>query len=914
MNTHSSYSPTRLGVCGCYIYDARACQRTYLPQVKLESHTTILSTASRTVMRQKFVNQSDHTLKEIRYAFPLFDGISVVDFVCHIGQRTIYGLVKERREAKKTYDVAKTRGETAALLEQDPDAADVFKTTISNIPNGSSIFITIKYIQELNHDAEVDGIRLTIPSSIFPRYGYCPGNLQKRFGMVAIQGISITVDVCMPEGIPIRKIISQSHPIEVTLGSLSTSTIDEDVSISRGSAVLALQRIEFRHDFILRVVAKDIGIPQAILKTHPTLPNQRALMTTLVPKFNLKTEKPEIIFIVDRSGSMSHQIPTLVSALKVFLKSIPVGCMFNICSFGSSHSCLWSESKGYNQETLEEAINCVDAFQADMGGTETLAAVQSCFKMRNKHCSTEMVLLTDGNIWAQQQLFNYIIEETKSGDVRVFPIGIGGQVSSALIEGVARAGGGFAEMVAENEKLDRKIIRILKDKENKASNEQPNAEPISLYDTAFQEEHTKVGEPTDIFAGLPNLKRPALLQTPHEIPQRFPFHRTCVYLLLASESSHLKPKSVVLKGTSPQGPLTLEIPIEIREEADEMIHQLAARKATQELEEDHGWISKATVDNDNVSVKDKYRDQFALLQRREAVRLGVEFQVGGKYCSFVAVEANEAEIVEKRKQAREATVSRDLEELGEDWDVVESSSFSPVSRHFVSQRESLRLATPSSYFGEAKFCSAGSADPPAAQSWPHPRVSGITRVRRGSRGRSSGGRGGGRGGGFANTPSAGIRSTDQNTPGSLYSSTTGWIPPLSSSSGFHIQSNPPSSPTPCPSPPLLHRLIAHQLHNGSFPATAPLPYLEMSISPSVVRNSLRLLTTAPTAAAYAEVLEQLLTTAIVVVYLENKMQEEVETWELVVGKARAWVQEVVEGTFLEELWKVAGEVVRAWKG
>lgn len=74
-----------------------------------------------------------------------------------------------------------------------------------------------------------------------------------------------------------------------------------------------------------------------------------------VPKFNLKSQKPEIIFIVDRSGSMARNMSTLVSALKIFLKSIPVGCMFNICSFGSNHSFLWTTSQLYSQDTLAEA-------------------------------------------------------------------------------------------------------------------------------------------------------------------------------------------------------------------------------------------------------------------------------------------------------------------------------------------------------------------------------------------------------------------------------------------------------------------------------------------------------------------------------------------------------------------------------
>ncbi|KAG9187498.1 hypothetical protein G6011_05369 [Alternaria panax] len=174
--------PPRFGasrhVCGCYIFHPETYERTYLPQVRLDAHTTIFSTTARTVLTQTFVNHSRKSLDEVRYAFPLFDGVSVVEFFCQIGERTIYGLVKEKNEAKKTYEEAKERGESAALLEQLPDAADVFTIAISNISNGASVHISIKYIQELKYDAEVDGIRLTIPTSVSPRYGSYPGKLQ----------------------------------------------------------------------------------------------------------------------------------------------------------------------------------------------------------------------------------------------------------------------------------------------------------------------------------------------------------------------------------------------------------------------------------------------------------------------------------------------------------------------------------------------------------------------------------------------------------------------------------------------------------------------------------------------------------------------------------------------------------------
>jgi hypothetical protein len=148
---------------------------------------------------------------------------------------------------------------------------------------------------------------------------------------------------------------------------------------------------------------------------------------------------------------------------------------------------------------------------------------------------------------------------------------------------------------------------------------------------------------------------------------------------MSPAASDLKPKAVVLKGTSRQGPLELEIPIEIRKSPDEMIHQLAARKATQELEEGRGWICGITTETGTL-VKDKYPAQYEMIQKREAVRLGVEFQVGGKHCSFVAVEANEAEIKEQRKKALESSIDKSKSAAAEDegsdeWEMVDEERY-----------------------------------------------------------------------------------------------------------------------------------------------------------------------------------------------------------------------------------------------
>jgi hypothetical protein len=100
------------------------------------------------------------------------------------------------------------------------------------------------------------------------------------------------------------------------------------------------------------------------------------------------------------------------------------------------------------------------------------------------------------------------------------------------------------------------------------------------------------------------------------------------------------------------GPLELEIPIQTLETPGEMIHQLAAKKATTELEQGRGWLSVARNESGRL-LKEVYPGQFEDMVEREAVRVGVQYQVGGKWCSFVAVDKTKQIPAQKEKDAYE---------------------------------------------------------------------------------------------------------------------------------------------------------------------------------------------------------------------------------------------------------------------
>ena len=654
-------------------------EKKFLPQVDLESHTTVLATTSRTVLKQTFVNNTGTKLDETRYTFPLYDGVSIVGFKCTVASKLLVGVVKEKHQARTDYKEAKERGETAGLLEQIPEASDTFNTTIGNVPAKEKVFVEIVYLGELKHDAKTDGSRFTIPTIIAPRYGGTTfDSVKKLFGVSADDagGIRISVDVALESGTAIRGLQSPSHPIAVTMGRTSVMQEDEFEN-NNASATLTLASTELDKDFIIVVLSKEQGTPRALLETHPIIANQRALMTTLVPKFNIPNIVPEIVFVVDRSGSMGGKIETLVAALKIFLKSLPAnGVKFNICSFGTHFDFLFQRSKTYDQSSLDEALRHLSTFSSNYGGTEMLPPVKKTCELRYKDMPLEVMIFTDGQIWNQQSLFDFIKEQQNT---RFFSLGIGHGASSALVEGIAQAGGGFAQFVGESEKMDKRVVRMLKgaltphidgytlhvkydngvcsaDEDDfelievdsppaktKASPSIPK-KIISLFDKDTKEEPTNPAGGR--YGSLPDVTIPKVLQTPSKIPALYPFNRTTVYLILGPDAPKQTPISVLLRGTCEHGPLELEMQVQ-DVGIGETVHQLAAKKATQELEQGRGWLAEVKG-RGGKTLKAKHEGRWDLIVEREAVRLGTQFQVAGKYCSFVAVErkddTNESEV------------------------------------------------------------------------------------------------------------------------------------------------------------------------------------------------------------------------------------------------------------------------------
>ena len=100
------------------------------------------------------------------------------------------------------------------------------------------------------------------------------------------------------------------------------------------------------------------------------------------------------------------RIDAAKEALLLLLKSLPVGCTFNVISFGSGFHPLFQDgSRPYSKETLDSALELQGAMLANMGGTEILRPLKEVFaKTPTPGMPRQVFLITDGEVGNTNQV------------------------------------------------------------------------------------------------------------------------------------------------------------------------------------------------------------------------------------------------------------------------------------------------------------------------------------------------------------------------------------------------------------------------------------------------------------------------------------------------------------------------------
>jgi len=508
----------------------------------------------------------------------------VVDFEAEVEGRSIRTNVKEKEEARQEYDKAVKARRTAFLAEET--TPDVFQLKIGHLKPGEAATVRLTYLSELPAEGK-RGVRLTIPTTIAPRYVPPTDDSEAATKLASIPysmdtpaPFSFEVEALMKSAV--ASIKSSSHSLKEK--KMAAKTADGKFS---ASSELSGSGADMDRDLIVIVETEQDHQPAVFVEKNAER-GTTAAMVSLVPSFKLKEQKCEIVFLVDRSGSMGgNGIVQARKALELFLHSLPTSCVFNIYSFGSRFDSLFKGSKEYTDDSLAQAKSLVASMAANYGGTEIYAPMKEILSSKPEVGFVRQIfVLTDGAVGNDQQIISLV--KRNAGTTRVFSLGLGDGCSRHLVKGVARAGGGTAAFAASNEDLRPKVMSQLKNALQPAVSDVAVDwvgvtlnEDLTAKEPLVETQKTLLGymKPKAGGDGMP----PVFGQAPLAVPPVYDGARMLVYRLFDAEEN---PTAVRVTAETPDGPLTVTLPVEEESRVDgDFVHQLAARKRIQDLEE-----------------------------------------------------------------------------------------------------------------------------------------------------------------------------------------------------------------------------------------------------------------------------------------------------------------------------------------
>lgn len=395
-------------------------------------------------IRQQYKNTSKKTLETV-YTFPMGWGATFMDLSVEMGGKRLSGVVTEKKDAEVQYEKAISKGDAPIMLEKNSDG--LYTVNLGSLKPKEEAVIEYSYSQLLRFDE--GHVRLTLPTSIAPRYGDSSiGGIKKHHGVEAdfLVEYPFSLSLLLSGGMEKATVECPSHQVQVTtsgsgleVGLVRSGFLDRDF-------ILNLSKLE-NESFFIVTPDKQIG-PEGCTVLASFCPPTHA---------NQKEESADIKILVDCSGSMEgDSIESAKRALHHVLSNLREDDRFSYSLFGSKVKHEFSSLKAVNQFNIGTASLLVSNTNADMGGTEIEDALLSTFKLKGAERKADVLLVTDGEVWDTSN----IIAAAKNSGHRIFAIGVGTSPAETLLRELAEMTGGACELVSPKEDIEQAIVRM----------------------------------------------------------------------------------------------------------------------------------------------------------------------------------------------------------------------------------------------------------------------------------------------------------------------------------------------------------------------------------------------------------------------------------------------------------------------
>jgi Ca-activated chloride channel family protein len=316
----------------------------------------------------------------------------------------------------------------------------MFQTSVFPIPPGAERKVTLRYSQLCRHDRGLTDLLLPLSTA--------------KYTNKPLEKLEISVNIESAD--PIKNVYSPSHPIEI-------KRPDDKHAVITLTKTNEIPTTDFRLFY-------DVGrepLRASVLSYRPSDTDEGYFLLLATPDFKSpdgEMPKKNVVFVVDRSGSMSGpKFEQAKGALKFVLNNLREGDLFNIVAYDSAVESYRPEMQKFDEAGRSSALGYVEGLYAG-GSTNISGALTTALaQLKDSSRPNYVVFLTDGLPTDGETNEAKIAAMAKAANTvraRMFVLGVGYDVNSRLLDKLSGDNHGQAEYVRPNEDLEARVAAL----------------------------------------------------------------------------------------------------------------------------------------------------------------------------------------------------------------------------------------------------------------------------------------------------------------------------------------------------------------------------------------------------------------------------------------------------------------------
>ncbi|NXX97769.1 VMA5A protein, partial [Centropus bengalensis] len=411
--------------------------------------------------------------KEVLFVFPLGSHMAMYSFQAHSEDAKVQAMLWD--EGQQLHEATGGWDHLECLQKQSEYPGEVFACSLGTLAPGKEVVVTLRYVQELSR--EPDGAaRWVLPSTLHPCMIHQPllfasspflFSVCDCFSGKPSYSLLLTASLHSSRGVadvqanfaltPLIYTARDRNTAQVSLAGSPPEHEDLELLVYFGEPTAVSAMVE----------KGDPGAPAGSLLGDPMV------LVTLAPSIPEavpgQRQSGELIFLLDttvleqarvRLPSRAQDAAEGPDSLPFLLKSLPLGCYFNIYCYEATSGGIYPQSVEYTQDNLTTAMQRILSTGSSVDDPNLLGTLRSIYNTRRPRGHARQLFIFMARLPPDEEAIAVEVCRHRNSH-RCFSFCFSKDIA-ALAVALARETGGEAAYISSNNTMAVEVLKCLK--------------------------------------------------------------------------------------------------------------------------------------------------------------------------------------------------------------------------------------------------------------------------------------------------------------------------------------------------------------------------------------------------------------------------------------------------------------------